>query len=83
LKNVALHVKSDMRAILDVNLPSRTQPIVELVPGGPGARHIRRVTGADQAIPACCVVLFRSTGLFGAFSKPVIEIVEDFYPFDT
>ena len=43
---VACAVKSHMRTILDINLPSRAQPIVKLVPGGRASRHFRRGASA-------------------------------------
>ena len=81
-RNCARAVKSDMRAILHINLPSRAQSVVELVPGRPGPRHIRGCTSADQAIPTCRVILFRSTVLFGVVTKQVFEVVQYFYSFD-
>jgi len=47
-------VTSHMRSVLDINLPSGSETIVQLVPGGRGPRHVGR--GADQTISTCCVV---------------------------
>lgn len=53
------YVKSHMSSILHINLSSRAQSVVKLVPGGRAASHFRGRPSADQAVSACCVVLFR------------------------